>query len=109
MTRDARFRALFSDHYPAVARYVLARGYQAADADDLIAATFEVAWRRLDAVPPDREAVAWLLTVARNLSRNAYRKTPRELRFSTVSPAANPCGLDRPVMTVRIGTRSALR
>ncbi len=79
MTRDARFRALFSDHYPAVARYVLARGYQAADADDLIAATFEVAWRRLDAVPPDREAVAWLLTVARNLSRNAYRKTQREL------------------------------
>lgn len=98
MSRDATFRALFSDHYPVVARYVLARGYQPADADDLIAARFEVAWRRLDAVPPDREAVAWLLTVARNLSRNAYRKTQRELavldRLASSEPVwAGPAGL----------------
>jgi len=100
MSRDARFRALFSDHYPVVARYVLARGYQAADADDLIAATFEVAWRRLDAVPPDREAVPWLLTVARNLSRNASRKTQRELavldRLASSEPVwAGAAGDDR--------------
>lgn len=100
MSRDARFRALFSDHYPAVARYVLARGYQPADADDLIAATFEVAWRRLDAVPADREAVPWLLTVARNLSRNAYRKAQRELavvdRLANDVPVwAGPVGDDR--------------
>ncbi len=90
MTRDARFRELFRDHYPAVARYVLSRGYQSADADDLIAATFEVAWRRLDGVPPGREAIPWLLTVARNLSRNAYRKTQRELavldRLASLEP-----------------------
>ncbi len=79
MSHEARFRELFRDHYPAVARYVLARGYQAPDADDLIAGTFEVAWRRLDAVPPGRDAVPWLLTVARNLSRNEHRKTLREL------------------------------
>ena len=100
MSRDATFRALFSEHYPAVARYVLARGYQAADADDLIAATFEVAWRRLDAVPADREAVAWLLTVARNLSRNAYRKSQRELavldRLASSEPVwTGPTGDDR--------------
>lgn len=100
MTRDARFRALFSDHYPAVARYVMARGFQPADADDLIAATFEVAWRRLDAVPPDREAVPWLLTVARNLSRNAYRKSQRELavldRVACSEPVwTGPAGDDR--------------
>jgi RNA polymerase sigma factor (sigma-70 family) len=79
MSHEARFRELFRDHYPAVARYVLARGYQAPDADDLIAGTFEVAWRRLDAVPPGGDAVPWLLTVARNLSRNEHRKTLREL------------------------------
>lgn len=99
MSRDTRFRALFSDHYPAVARYVLARGYQPADADDLIAATFEVAWRRLDAVPADREAAPWLLTVARNLSRNAYRKSQRELaivdRLASSEPVwATPAGHD---------------
>jgi RNA polymerase sigma factor (sigma-70 family) len=104
MTRDARFRALFSDHYPAVARYVLARGYQSADADDLIAATFEVAWRRLDGVPPGREAVPWLLTVARNLSRNAYRKTQRDLavldRLASRDPVpTGTIGNDRPDWT----------
>ncbi len=79
MSRDTEFRALFGDHYAAVAKYVLARGYQAADADDLIAGTFEVAWRRLDAVPPGRDAIPWLLTVARNLSHNAHRKARWEL------------------------------
>ena len=78
MTREARFRALFDEHYPAVARYVLSRGHQAADADDLIAATFEVAWRRLEKMPAGREALAWLLTVARNHSRNARRRSARE-------------------------------
>ncbi|HEY3771960.1 MAG TPA: sigma-70 family RNA polymerase sigma factor [Solirubrobacteraceae bacterium] len=81
MTREARFRALFDEHYPAVARYVLSRGHQAADADDLIAATFEVAWRRLEKLPPGREAVAWLLTVARNHCRNAQRRSARERSF----------------------------
>jgi DNA-directed RNA polymerase specialized sigma24 family protein len=78
MSAEARFRELFGDYYPAVARYVLARGFQAADTDDLIAATFEVAWRRLDAVPPGEDAVPWLLATARNLARNTERKTRRE-------------------------------
>ena len=78
MSGEARFRELFGEHYPAVARYVLARGFQAADADDLIAATFEVAWRRLDAVPAGEEALPWLLSTARNFARNADRKAHRE-------------------------------
>jgi RNA polymerase sigma-70 factor (ECF subfamily) len=81
MSAEARFRELFGEHYPSVARYVLARGFQAADADDLIAATFEVAWRRLDAVPADDEALPWLLSTARNLARNANRKAHREQRL----------------------------
>lgn len=78
MSAEGRFRELFVEHYRAVARYVLARGFQAADADDLIAATFEVAWRRLDAVPAGEDAVPWLLATARNLARNAERKTRSE-------------------------------
>ena len=81
MDSDTRFRALFDEHYRAVARYLLARGYQASDADDLIAETFEVAWRRRDVVPDGRDAVPWLLAVARNLSRNAHRRSRRELAF----------------------------
>jgi RNA polymerase sigma-70 factor (ECF subfamily) len=81
MDSEARFRALFDEHYRPVARYLLARGYQAADVDDLIAETFLIAWRRLDVVPAGRGAVPWLLTVARNVSRNAWRKSRRELAF----------------------------
>lgn len=78
MSVEARFHELFGEHYPTVARYVLARGFQAADADDLIAATFEVAWRRLEAVPTGEGALPWLLSTARNLARNADRKAQRE-------------------------------
>jgi RNA polymerase sigma factor (sigma-70 family) len=79
--RERRFEEIFEVHYRAVARYLRTRGHAAADADDLIAGTFEVAWRRLDQLPPGREAVPWLLTVARNLSRNARRKSQREAVF----------------------------
>ena len=78
MTDEARFRALFDEQHRAIARYFLARGHVAAAAEDLVAATFEVAWRQLDAVPAGDGAVAWLFAVARNHSRNARRKTQRD-------------------------------
>ncbi|HTW13001.1 MAG TPA: sigma-70 family RNA polymerase sigma factor [Solirubrobacteraceae bacterium] len=81
MNPEARFRDLFEAHYPGVARYVLARGFRSADADDLIAATFEVAWRRLDRVPPGEGTLPWLLAVTRNLARNEARRATRERLF----------------------------
>jgi RNA polymerase sigma-70 factor, ECF subfamily len=78
---EERFEATFEEHYRAVARYLRTRGHSAADADDLIAATFEVAWRQMDKLPRGREALPWLLAVARNLSRNAHRKSRREASF----------------------------
>ena len=96
MTQEARFQALFEEHYRAVARFVRMRGHGSADADDLIAGTFEVAWRQMDKVPEGREALPWLLGVARNLSRNARRKAQREASFvnelssTTVSWAEMP-------------------
>jgi RNA polymerase sigma-70 factor, ECF subfamily len=81
VTREARLDALFDEHYGAVARFVRMRGHGPADADDIIAGTFEVAWRKMEKVPEGREAVPWLLGVARNLSRNARRKSRREASF----------------------------
>ncbi len=78
---EERFRALFGEHYRAVARFVRTRGHGSGDADDLVAGTFEVAWRQMDQVPRGREALPWLLGVARNLSRNAWRKSRREASF----------------------------
>jgi RNA polymerase sigma factor (sigma-70 family) len=78
MDAEARFRALFEATYPTVARYVRHRGLAGHDADDLVAATYEVAWRRLDAVPAGEAALPWLLTVARNHLRNHRRRVVRE-------------------------------
>jgi RNA polymerase sigma-70 factor (ECF subfamily) len=71
-----RFEALFRAAYPAVRRYAFHRGVTGADADDLAAETFVVAWRRLDAVPHD-DPVPWLLRVAANIQRNRARSGRR--------------------------------
>lgn len=75
---EGRFRAVFESTYPAVARYARHRTLSGADAEDLVAETYEVAWRRLDMVPDDDGALPWLLAVARNLLRNRRRKQLRE-------------------------------
>lgn len=91
VTPEERFETTFDAHYRAVARYLRTRGHTAADADDLIAGTFEVAWRQMDKLPPGREALPWLLAVARNLSRNHRRKSQREASFlNGVGPVTLP-------------------
>jgi len=87
MDAEARFRALFDATYPAVARFVRHRGLVGHDGEDLIAATYEVAWRRLDVVPPGDAAVPWLLTVALNQLRNHRRRQARDRALVERLPA----------------------
>jgi RNA polymerase sigma-70 factor (ECF subfamily) len=75
---EGRFRVVFESTYSAVARYARHRGLSGADADDLVAGTYEVAWRRFDAVPAGDGSLPWLLAVERNLLRNRWRKQRRE-------------------------------
>jgi RNA polymerase sigma-70 factor (ECF subfamily) len=74
---ERRFNALFRDTYAAVRRYANHRGLTGADADDLVADVFTVAWRKLDHVPDD-DPIPWLFAVARNHWRNHIRKHARE-------------------------------
>jgi len=74
--REERFRALFEGCFGAVRRYVHHRGVTFGRADDLVAETFVVAWRRLDDVPVD-DPLPWLLAVARNQWRNERRSLAR--------------------------------
>jgi len=84
--RDARaaerFEELFRRHYEAVAAYARRRTAGHA-ADDAVAATFLVAWRRLDEVPAD--TLPWLLAVARNViatqERGSRRRVALRLRL----------------------------
>jgi len=73
-TRTQRFEEMFTEHYAAVRGYALRRT-SADAAQDTVAETFLVAWRRLDDVPPD--ALPWLFGVARRVLANQRRSTAR--------------------------------
>lgn len=94
--RRDRFEEVFRAHYAAVRAYALRRAERTA-AEDAVAETFLVAWRRLEDLPVD--ALPWLLAVARRMLGNQRRgQTRRErlverLRASTrgwVPPAGEP-------------------
>jgi RNA polymerase sigma factor (sigma-70 family) len=74
-----RFAALFDAHRRTVLGYALRRADDHADAADVVAETFLVAWRRLGDVPSGEQARPWLLGVARralaNQRRGARRRT----------------------------------
>lgn len=72
-TPEERFTELFSrTHLPLLA-YAVRRVADPADAADVVAETFLVAWRRLDDVPAGDAARPWLFGVARRVLANHYR------------------------------------
>jgi RNA polymerase sigma-70 factor, ECF subfamily len=73
---ETRFRAVFEVAYGPLCRYARHRGLTGPDAEDLVAQTLEIAWRRLDDVPA-AEPLPWLYAVARNLWRNRTRRDRR--------------------------------
>lgn len=77
--RRTRYDALFAEVYEPLQRYVHRR-CGVADADDVVAETLTVVWRRLDEVPTDA-AVAWTFGVARRVLANQRRSTGRRLRL----------------------------
>lgn len=73
MTPDERFAALFERIHRPLLAYALRRVSDPADAADVVAETFLVAWRRLDDVPAGEAARPWLFGVARRVLANHYR------------------------------------
>jgi RNA polymerase sigma factor (sigma-70 family) len=101
---ETRFRALFDRAYAPLCRYARHRGLTGPDAEDLVAQTLEIAWRRLGEVPQD-EPLPWLYAVAHNLWRNQTRRDRRrrELlsRFRVARPGTtggDPAALDPGVL-----------
>ena len=90
MSPEARFREMFDATYPVVARYARHRGISGDDLEDLVSATYEVAWRRFDQVPAGDEALPWLLGVALNHLRNHRRRLARDRGLLERLPAPEP-------------------
>jgi RNA polymerase sigma-70 factor (ECF subfamily) len=72
---EQRFRAAYDQHVRAVAAFALRRAPTAADAEDVVAETFLVAWRRFGEAPDDLRP--WLFGVARHVLRHQYRAGAR--------------------------------
>ena len=72
--RQARFEGLFRSEADLVRAYALRRADPTV-ADDVVAETFLVAWRRLDDVPEAPRS--WLLGVARRVLANRRRGDDR--------------------------------
>jgi RNA polymerase sigma-70 factor (ECF subfamily) len=85
----SRFRLIFREAYPALKRYVAYRGVSRADAEDLVAATMEIAWRRIDQVPAE-DPLPWLYGVAHNLLRNHRRSIRRASTLASRMPISPP-------------------
>ncbi len=71
--REGRFRECYRIHFDPVLAYALRRTDQPADAGDVVAETFLVAWRRLDEMPGNAEDRLWLFGVARRVLANHHR------------------------------------
>lgn len=81
-------------HVGDVRAYCLRRA-QAALAEDAVAETFEIAWRRWGDVPPQPKA--WLLGVARRVLANRRRSDRRQANVAerlAAQPLAEPRAVD---------------
>lgn len=103
--REARFNRLYELHLDAVRAYAWRRAPGLAD--EIVAETFFVAWRRLEEVPDD--ALPWLIGVARKVRANLRRgDRRRDALVQRLTPEA--AGSSDPVTAVaeRDAVRSVL-
>jgi RNA polymerase sigma-70 factor (ECF subfamily) len=77
LDREAEFRRLFAEHYRHVLAYALRRCEQRADAEDVVAGTFAVAWRRFAEAPAEEFRLAWLYAIACRVLANQRRSLRR--------------------------------
>jgi RNA polymerase sigma-70 factor (ECF subfamily) len=78
----ARFDALFTEHQRHILAYAMRRTDTAADAEDVAAETFTIAWRKLGEVPA--EPLPWLYAVARRVLANHRRGHGRRARLAAL-------------------------
>lgn len=79
LRRRHQFEHVFRTHYHAVHGYVMSH-YPTLDTAAILSNTFDIAWRRLDDIPPAAER-GWLIGVARNCARNEARTARRHINY----------------------------
>ena len=101
----ARFEAVFRAHHPVVSGYALRRT-DPATAEEVVADTFLVCWRRLEEVPKD--AVPWLFGVARRCLANRRREAERAVALGKRVGGAQGAQVSRDPADI-VGDRDVIR
>lgn len=78
---DGQFAELFRSAYRPLVAYARRRTADAAAADDVVAETFAIAWRRRSERDAQRAALPWLYGIAANVVRNHWRRDRRHLQL----------------------------
>lgn len=78
---EDRFRRIYAGNFEALLAYALRRVGQPADAADVVAETFLIAWRRHADIPGGDETRLWLYGVARRVLANQLRGGVRRERL----------------------------
>ena len=78
---EQHFRQVYAATFEPLLAYALRRVEQPADAADVVAETFLVAWRRRREIPAGGEARLWLYGVARRVLANHHRGGVRRERL----------------------------
>jgi len=77
---DARFARIYELHHRSIRDYCRRR-LASHVVDDAVAETFLTAWRKIDDVPADDEALLWLYRVAYRVIGHQWRSTNRRRRL----------------------------
>src|SRR4051812_37703281 len=77
--RERTLAGMYDEYAPRVYAYAV-RHCGPNEADDVLAETFAIAWRRLDNVPDP--AIGWLIVAARNVISAGRRSTHRRLELT---------------------------
>jgi RNA polymerase sigma-70 factor (ECF subfamily) len=99
-----RLEDLFEAHHRALLAYAARRLPSLADAEDVVAEVYLVAWRRLDAVPEGDAALPWLYGVARKIIGNQRRGLLRRGRLQARLEQTT----ERPTIPAPAGAEPAL-
>jgi RNA polymerase sigma-70 factor, ECF subfamily len=92
--RMEAFHRLYQAHYRKVAAYARRRLNQQ-DADDAVAETFLVAWRRLEDIPEGDLTLPWLYVVARRVvSQDGRSRRRRDRLLARVARFRPPVNLE---------------
>jgi RNA polymerase sigma factor (sigma-70 family) len=76
---EHEFDALFGRHYVELRRYVMRRVEGRDGAEEVLAETFAIAWRRRDRLP--EPALPWLFGICHKVIANHRRSAKRRLRL----------------------------